>query len=173
MKRLFFALEFSLADKQLISRWRRQVMAPPERKIAYANLHMTLCFLGNVDQEQELELYHQAAGIEVSPFKLHFNRLGFLHRPGILYLAPEHDPAALLELGSQCRKVARSCGLELKSQRFLSHVSLYRGLPELPAVTTPPDLTFEFRHFVLYQSKGGESGVHYVKLASWPLHPQD
>lgn len=173
MKRLFFALEFSLADKQQITRWRRRVMAPPERKIAYANLHMTLCFLGNVDQDQELELYNRAASIEVSPFELHFNRLGFLHRPGILYLAPEQDPAALLELASQCRKVARGCGIELKSERFLSHVSLYRRLPELPAVTIQPDLTFAIRHFVLYQSKGGESGVHYVKLASWPLRAPD
>lgn len=173
MKRLFFALEFSLADKQQITRWRRQVMAPSERQIVYTNLHMTLCFLGNVDQDQESQLYDQAAAIQVCPFELQLNQLGFLNRPGILYLAPEHDPVALTLLARQCRKVARASGIELKSKRFLSHVSLYRGLPELPAVADAPELTVGVRHFVLYQSKGGESGVRYVKLASWPLTPPD
>lgn len=173
MKRLFFALEFSLADKQQITRWRRQVMAPTERQVAYTNLHMTLCFLGNVEHDQEIELYDQAAAIQVCPFDLHLNRLGFLYRPGILYLAPEHDPVSLTLLARQCQKVARASGIALKSKRFLSHVSLYRGVPELPAVATAPDLTVAVRHFVLYQSKGGESGVNYVKLASWPLTPRD
>lgn len=178
-RRLFFGLELPDALKaRLLSvqqplegaRWQQ-----PEQ------LHLTLMFLGSV-QESQLGLVQSAAkSLPVKPFNLSLLGLGCFgepERPNVLWagLEPSERLDALQRALSQ-RLVAR--GFEEEARRFLPHITLARFSQPSGSVrsvlTTYRDYsagTMPVNFFSLFESDLTPEGPVYTVLDRFALNGQ-
>lgn len=145
-----------------------------------ADLHVTLCFLGAVEEAVVAELSRRAAAISAVAFELEFDALAYWKRARVLAAVCCRVPAEGLALAGALRSSAESLGLTPDERGWRPHVTLRRGLaagaaPMTPLVPSTP-LRLPARSFYLAQSQELEpttaraaTRARYRRLAAWPL----
>ncbi|HKM05646.1 MAG TPA: RNA 2',3'-cyclic phosphodiesterase [Sphaerochaeta sp.] len=137
--RLFYALEFDTATRDTITILQQDLTpyCPKCLFTPYMNLHLTLCFLGEVEGHYLTLLKETLFSLEAKPFSLNFNQLGqFRKRQGdILWLGMEEN-RELEALQKELAYKLQSKGLILEDQAFHPHVTLARSARtrKLPAI---------------------------------------
>ncbi|GAB5450720.1 MAG: RNA 2',3'-cyclic phosphodiesterase [Halioglobus sp.] len=173
-RRLFFALPPSAATAMQIADWRDRAMNCPGTAVPAANFHITLAFMGPVE-EDKIEILCAAAdeacdNSEPLCRSLSLNQIGYWPRPGILWLGPREWPATLTKLASRLRQTAASCGARRERNRFQPHVTLFRRCPSPPAMPAEsPGIAFDIEGLTLFESRQGRNGVSYHPLCEWDL----
>ncbi|MDD3642521.1 MAG: RNA 2',3'-cyclic phosphodiesterase [Candidatus Krumholzibacteria bacterium] len=185
--RLFFAVPLSEAVRETVwSAVRRFPAAdPPWRWIPPENYHLTLKFIGEVDERRADEL--REAGAEaaagIAPFPLRFGRFGAFPdpaRPRVIFFGIEEGFEPLAALAGRLEEACEALGIERESRPFRAHLTLARIKSPLPgpvreamhAVPPLPDSTRQMTdRFVLMSSRLDRAGASYDELASWPLGP--
>ncbi len=169
-KRLFFGLSAAAAQPELC-RWQH-ALALPGKPVHPDNFHITLRFLGLVDNALLPALCAGAARLRLPAFSLCLDLPGWFARPRVAWLAPSHYPPALLQLAAALNGLADALALPAERRPYHAHVTLYRKLPPRPPpalqVTARP-IPLQVSAFSLYESCSSLKGVRYVALASWPL----
>jgi len=148
-------------------------------------LHVTLRFVGEVDERQAQDLAAALGGVAAPAPTVSLAGVGSFGdrgRPHTLWagLAPR-DPLAALH-----RKVNHACaraGLPPERRAFLPHLTvarLSRGLGAGAAVAAwtarhaaLASAPFPLTHLVLYRSDLGRAGASYRALLRWPLGNRD
>jgi 2'-5' RNA ligase len=184
-RRVFFALwpEAGFCEA-LLAAAARVVQVEAGRAIGSADLHVTLCFLGAVDESVLAMLCDRAAKLEASAFELEFEALEYWARSRVLAATCAQLPTAAAELAQKLRLIARSLGLSADGRPLQPHVTLLRALAAPPAsaarLPLPAPLRLDARCFYLAQSHELEpasaSAPHtrrYRTLGSWPLRAAD
>jgi 2'-5' RNA ligase len=196
-RRLFFALwpppgwsERPLAAAQALLDGR----AMTGRAVASADVHVTLCFLGAVEEAVVAALCERAAALQESAFELEFEGLELWPRSRVLVAASSRVPAAATELARALHRQARGLGLQPAEQPLRPHVTLMRGVanpqhscshpppppppppPLTLTLTLSPPLRLASGRFYLAQSHELEGATaaasqapRYLRLDSWPL----
>lgn len=155
---------------------------PVGRPVLPENLHLTLCFLGEQD-EDALEPIHDVLSCVRRPaFKMELAGVGTFGRkvPNVVF-ADVAECSALIGLEKAIVRSLRHAGLEFQRQRFRPHVTLAR----LPGVLTGHDLNrladylaghatfrspgFCVADFQLYHSTLMPEGARHETLASYKL----
>lgn len=137
--RLFYALEFDTATRDSITALQKDLMpyCPKCLFTPYMNLHLTLCFLGEVEGHRLTLLKEILFSLEAKPFSLHFTHVGQFHkRQGdILWLGIAKN-RELEVLQKELAYKLQSHGFMLDEQAFHPHVTLARGARarKLPAI---------------------------------------
>jgi 2'-5' RNA ligase len=182
-RRLFFALwpEETWAVR-LIEAAALPLQMAGGRTLSAADLHVTLCFLGAVDQGQIGALRASAATIRARPFDLQFERLEFWPKARIIAATAAQVPRAGNALAQDLGEMARAAGLPPDAKIWRPHVTLVQGTgkPRWPDATEGAwpmlSLRLPVRQFYLAQSQGlgahtedPSQGERYDKLAHWPL----
>lgn len=161
------------------------VSAAGGRALALLDLHVTLCFLGAVDEARLAALCERAGQIQASSFELLFDGLELWREARILAATVARVPAAGVALTEALDSAARELGLVPDVRAWRPHLTLVRGatarrLPEEFAGAASPalQLALPVSRFYLAQSQelGREprSDVEPRRcrtLASWPLRP--
>lgn len=141
------------------------------------DLHVTLCFLGAVEQTLVAQLTRRAAAISTAAFELEFDVLEYWHRARVLAAVCSRVPAAALALAEALRSSAQSLGLTAEQRPWCPHVTLRRGLASAAAPPLPlaAPLHLRARSFYLAQSQeleatsAGAASARYRRVAAWPL----
>lgn len=160
------------------------------RVLAQVDLHVTLCFLGAVNEAQHAGLCVRAGQIEAASFELEFERLELWREAGIVAATVARVPAAAVVLAQAVAIAAGAVGLAPDPKPWRPHMTLMRGLTarRLAAQSLPARgaddawpalrLTLPVARFYLAESQGlgaqAEAGAEvrrYAMLASWPLRP--
>ncbi|HZW21499.1 RNA 2',3'-cyclic phosphodiesterase [Noviherbaspirillum sp.] len=164
--RLFYAL---WPDDPTATRLQ-QLQAPMHgRRIPYANLHVTLVFLGQQPVTLLPELTDILSRIPRTELSLTLDRVGYFTRNRIAWVGPSETPEALASLhGWLVQELADRKVAFNDQHRYRPHVSLARD------AELPPDLTFDpivwqARQAVLVQSTTTSEGSIYRILASRAL----
>ncbi len=177
IRRLFFALwpETPLAAQMQQS--ARLCGLEDGRAPLAEDLHVTLCFLGAVEEAVVPELTQRAGRISATAFELEFDALEYWKRARVLAAVCSRVPAAAHALAGALRSGAESLGLTPDERPWRPHVTLRRGL--VSAVAPPPaaaPLRLMARSFYLAQSQELEATTasaaaraRYRRLAEWPL----
>jgi len=146
-----------------------------------ADLHVTLCFLGAVEESAEPALRERVQAIEAAAFDLEFDMLEYWRRSRALVLTCSRVPGGVGALARELRASAQQIGLRPDEQPFEPHVTLLRGLTVAlsraqPPIGLPAPLRLAARRFHLAQSQALEPATasdaaraRYQRLASWPL----
>ncbi|MDU9412076.1 RNA 2',3'-cyclic phosphodiesterase [Pseudomonas sp. zfem005] len=168
--RLFFALPCPEPLATSIALWREAARCEG-KAVATRNLHLTLAFLGQQPRGCVAELKAIAENLAGEPFTLRLDQLRCWHN-GLLHLAPDHPPPALLALAANLQDGLRAAGFAIERRPFHPHLTLARHCPHLPGAAAP---TFDWpvNQFALFASENTASGAHYRALGNWPLLPQD
>ena len=180
-RRLFFAL---WPEADFIARLRaaaHPLGLPGGWAVGELDLHVTLCFLGAVEESSLPALRERVAALQLPPFELEFEAIEYWSRSRVLAATSATVPAAGVALARALHAQARAVGLRTDERPLRAHVTLLRGLAASPgsaAAPLPlsPPLRLGANKFYLAQSQqleatsaGGPAPCRYARLAAWPL----
>ena len=168
--RLFFGLKPDPQTAMDIIDWREHSLPPMARPVPVDNLHVTLAFLGEVQDRYLEELIDLADHVRSDRFELRINQLGFWSKPKILWIGPDETPQTVSQLSKMLGNVRRRMGFRAEKKEFLPHISIARRCDRPPpASTLKPDFTIKFDRFTLYESSRIKSGLYYRAVQDWML----
>jgi len=168
--RLFFAL---WPDDALREQLERMVCGHVRvgigRRVPMANLHITLLFLGSVEEGLRPCIEQAGGAAQGVPFTLVLDRIGHWPRPRVLWAGPGHTPAEVFHLVGALRRGVESCGVRPDDRPFQAHMTLLRKVNRPPAGLAIDPVPWSVERFSLMASVPTEGGVAYRELRSWPL----
>jgi RNA 2',3'-cyclic 3'-phosphodiesterase len=171
MKRLFFALWPSDATRQKIIEFDELLIDPRLKKVSTKNLHVTLVFLGLINEKQEQQIIEAANNISASSINMQFDQLTFWQQKrGILSLTSASQPEYLLTLVKQLQNRVIEKGIEIEQRPYTAHITLARNLKQQPEINVEA-ISWHSDKFVLVHSVSTKHGVDYQIIDSWPLLP--
>lgn len=174
--RLFIAIDLPPELKQALAKLRCEL--PAARWVPAEQIHLTLAFLGEVEEASAWRLNTELTRIQLPSFTLTLTGPGcFPHRqrPRVLWVgvAPE---AGLTNLVAAVQIAIRDCSLPVEERPFAAHITLGRlrfpaprevgifldqPLPHLPLLPV--------EEFILFESRLHPQGVEHRPLTRFPL----
>lgn len=154
---------------------------PGARWIDPENYHMTLRFMGDVDDAVAADVHFLLADLRRrEPIVLTIDGLAVFggDKPRAL-LARIVQTQAILDLQAEQERLLRRIGLSPETRKFIPHVTLARLRDVSSAAVADhlavqghlPKLSFTVKRFVLYSSRASVGGGPYVIEAEYPLTP--
>lgn len=175
--RLFIAIEFPDDIKKALARLRVDI--PGARWVPLEQIHLTLAFLGELDENSLGLLTNELSKIQTPEFKLRFTGTGCFpdrRRPRVLWVGLEPE-ARLINLAAKVRTAVLACGIPQEERRFSPHITLARlkvpatresgAFLELQVPKRFP--AHSVRAFTLFQSCLTPQGAIHNQISSFPL----
>jgi 2'-5' RNA ligase len=177
MPRLFTGVEIPSDVGQSLATLRGGL--PGARWIDPENYHLTLRFIGDVDDLIAHEVASMLGRAKRGAFDLHFEGLtSFGGRKPRAVVATVAPAQALLEVQSEHERLMQRIGLQPEGRKYTPHVTLARlrdsssrDVAEfLAARGYFRTAAFPVSRFVLFSSRASVGGGPYVVEASYPLN---
>jgi RNA 2',3'-cyclic 3'-phosphodiesterase len=170
--RLFFALHpDSNACHSLAALAADVARATGGRAPRTENLHVTVAFLGDVQQERvaNVEAIGALSAAAAEPFVLTLERIGLFRNAGIAWAAPDEIPAALLRIVETLREALQAAGLRVERRAFRPHVTLARRCAGPLSGAEMPRIAWRVDALALMASETLPEGPRYRELKCWSL----
>ncbi len=181
MGNAFFALVPGDAQRAALERLALAfARAAGGRATRAASLHLTLAFVGEVDDARVPALCALGASLEglPAPFTLSLATPGSFRHARVAWIAPERPPAGLAMLAQSLHLALAAGGFPVEARRFAPHVTLARRCrdpDEVDALAVTP-IAWPVDAFVLWQanrappaSRAAHGHPPYRELARWRL----
>lgn len=176
MPRIFTGLEVPADVGQALGMLRGGL--PGARWIDPENYHMTLRFIGDVDDALAHEVASLLGKVRRAAFELRFDTLSsFGGRRPRAVVAAVTPAQPLMELQAEHERLMQRVGLEPEGRKYMPHVTLARlresssrqvaDYLSTRALLQP--LPFAVSRFVLFSSRASVGGGPYVVEAAYPL----
>jgi 2'-5' RNA ligase len=169
VKRLFFALWPDEATRAKIDQLNLSLICQRVKKVRVDNLHVTLAFMGCVDEKTEKAIRQSIPNITAEPMTVFFDQLTAWSNVEVLCLTSSHQPQQIINLVEQLAIVIGEHGVELDSRPYTAHVTLARKAPPNVTVMLEP-ICWQAINFALVESVSNAEGVDYQVVESWPLN---
>lgn len=175
MLRLFVGIELPEAARQALAEVREA--HPAARWHDPEQLHLTLSFIGQAEQDRVRDIVQALAVVPGPSFELAVQGVGYfgsLERPRIIWAGVAESPP-LHRLQQQVETRLLPLGLQLDERPYTPHITLARvrqGLPLQAFLQRQARLSlpaFPVGHICLFLSSGGEQGVRYQVLERFKL----
>jgi RNA 2',3'-cyclic 3'-phosphodiesterase len=176
MPRLFTGLEIPQSIARSLAMMRGGL--PGARWIDPENYHLTLRFIGDIDDALANEIAGMLGRVHRTTFELRIDGLlSFGGRKPRAVVAAIAQVAPLMELQSEHDRLLQRLGLEPEGRKYTPHVTLARlrdsssrqvadYLAARGHYRTP---SFEVSRFVLFSSRASVGGGPYLVEESYPL----
>lgn len=148
------------------------------RWIDVENYHMTLRFIGDIDDATACDIHSSLERIRRQPFTVTLEALSSFGGAKPRAIVAKAKPATpLVELQAQQERLLRRIGIAPEPRKFTPHVTLAR-LRAASSLAVADYLSarglffsrrFEARRFVLFSSRASTGGGPYVVEAAYPL----
>jgi RNA 2',3'-cyclic 3'-phosphodiesterase len=167
--RVFFALSPDPALREALAGFATALaVASRGRATAADSIHLTLAFIGDVDEARLATLQTIGEGVRCEPFVMTLDRIGGFRRAGVAFVAPAQVPGELAALEHRLREALVERGFALDARAFAPHVTLARHCMNMPpAAPCEPTLPWSVDSFVLWRSTTAPGGARYTELARW------
>jgi 2'-5' RNA ligase len=176
MPRLFTAVEIPPEIGVALASLRGGL--PGARWIDPENYHLTLRFIGDIDDALAREIAFMLGRVRRQPFEVQLDGVtSFGGRKPRAVIATAAPTRSLLELQAEHERLMQRIGLEPEGRRYTPHVTLAR-LRESSSRQVADYLSarghfrsapFSVSRFVLYSSRASTGGGPYVVEAAYPL----
>ncbi|MBI1214698.1 MAG: RNA 2',3'-cyclic phosphodiesterase [Alphaproteobacteria bacterium] len=152
---------------------------PGARWTAEGNYHITLTFIGEVDENLGEDIDEALSAVKVPPFSLSLTGAGVFQQgdePKVLWMGVGHDET-LFRLKEKTDRVFEKYRIPFAARKYTPHVTLARlKKPEeeklaefLAAHGSFSTESFEVKNFLLYESRSTADGPVYDPLRSYAL----
>lgn len=177
MIRLFVAIPIPDQLRVRLAGLRGQI--PGARWVPPENMHLTLRFVGELDEHAAEDVHDALERIAADPFDIQLSGVGHFESRGqvrALWAGVARNDA-LAHFQSRVEVACQRAGLGPESRRFHPHVTLAR-CRETSLARVAPFIAehagfvapaFPVERFVLYSSVLGRSGSVYTPEVSYPL----
>lgn len=189
LTRTFIAVELNDDAREALQRRiaRLQRRLPGVRLVDPASLHLTLAFLGEIDDDRLNDVIATGltAAREARPFSLSLGELGTFgsrRAPRVIWTGVTGDVARLLTLQQRLAAGLEALGFPREERPFSPHLTLARlKQPLAPEITSQLDTlqqapvphderaTFAVDHIAVMKSELAHSGARYTQLRVCPL----
>lgn len=176
MPRLFVGLEVPHDIAMNLERLRGGL--PGARWIDTQNYHITLRFIGDIDNGRANDVADMLARVRRRGFKLWLDGLGAFggHKPHTLFARIKPLPE-LTALQMETEQIIQRAGLPPEGRKFTPHVTLARlrdtserAVAEYLSIRgSYASLPFEVEQFVLFSSQPARGGGPYLVEETYPL----
>jgi 2'-5' RNA ligase len=176
MPRLFTGLEVPKEIGQSLSMLRGGL--PGARWIDPENYHITLRFIGDIDDRLAHDIAQLLDGVKRRPFDVRFEELAaFGGRKPRAVIAAVDPVSPLVELQAELERLMQRVGLEPEGRKYTPHVTLARlrdasSRDVADYLSTRGPLfgsSFRASRFVLFSARASTGGGPYVIEADYPL----
>src|ERR1700722_20032284 len=176
MPRLFTGRELPPLVAQTLAMMRGGL--PGARWLDPENYHLTLRFIGDIDDALANEIAGVLGRVHGGAFELRLDGLlSFGGRKPRAVVAAVAPTAPLMELQAEQERLLQRLGLEPEGRKYTPHVTLARLRDSssrqvaeyLTARAHYRSLPFEVSRFVLFSSRSSVGGGPYVVEAAYPL----
>ena len=173
-KRLFFGLlpEQGIRD-QLVVAVKLFSIAKEMRPISDDNLHITLLFIGDVEENACKCLEKKIAQTFIQSFTLRLDLYGYFKRPQTIWIGSTSCPSELSRLVKHLKSIGVQCGIDFDDRPYKPHVTLFRKVSKAYFPDTPSAITWKVKEFHLLESTLHENTTHYNKIASYRLMDEE
>lgn len=177
MSRLFIAIDLPEEVREKLLGLR--VPIPGARWVPAGQLHLTLAFPGEVDEERQQRLVGMLERVKAPPFRIGFDRAGCFPGPGkprVLWVGVKPEPK-LCSLAERLRELLRACDIPQEERPFFPHVTLAR-LRQPAARECAPFLcqrigrdcpTVSVEEFMLFESRLSSAGALHIPVRRFRL----
>jgi 2'-5' RNA ligase len=178
--RLFIALDIPPEVRAALTNYMERALslAPNARWARVEGLHVTLKFIGHVDDAAVEKIKAALTPIKAAPFEVRFTGVGFFPNPNAarVFWAGVNGGDHLPYLASIIDADLEKLSFPRETKPYHPHLTLARAssrpLRELkPLLDDPPPQfgTMTAREFFLYQSQPQKGGSKYTKLERFGL----
>lgn len=168
--RSFLAL---LPDLQLalgIDAWASRQFPSLIRKTSVQNLHITVCFLGDINAKQRCFMEDNLSQTTMEPFNLELDKIGYFPESGALWLGCKSTPASFSVLVKTCRQLANRTSIRVDKKDAEPHVTLARRIETpISAPLVAPSFQFAVDELALIESRLTPHGPQYETVMAWHL----
>lgn len=176
MPRLFSGLDIPSGVSQRLTMMRGGL--PGARWIDEENYHLTLRFIGDIDDALAQDIAHELDRIDRPPFRVCLDGLTTFggNRPRAIIARAQPTPQ-LLALQAEHERAVRRAGAPAEPRKFVPHVTLARLRASnvmavadyLSSCGLFEPQSFEVDRFVLYSSRASTGGGPYIVEETYPL----
>jgi 2'-5' RNA ligase len=148
------------------------------RWIDVENYHLTLRFIGDIDERTAADVYSALERVRRPPLSVKLDGLSTFggDKPRAI-VAKAKAEAPLIELQAEHERLMRRIGIPPEPRKFVPHITLARlraasalaVADYLGTVGYFPGRMFEAKRFVLFSSRASTGGGPYVIEAAYPL----
>jgi len=184
--RAFIAAELPEPCRQEVAAFQSKLQrsGADVKWVETGNLHLTLKFLGEIDDNRVEPLKESLAGLRSrSPFQIHLEGIGAFPKttyPKVIWVGVNEGKEKLAELAQAVEKICSGLGFPPEERPFSPHLTIGRVRSQEQLAPLIKQLqTAEFRaktpaeigKLTLFQSTLGPRGPVYRPLAEIPLTP--
>lgn len=176
MRRLFIAIDMPIEIIKVASEIQDKLKESQLFNGSFVQsqkLHLTIKFLGNINEEQILQIKQSLQKIEFKSFEATLNGIGFFpeHIVKIIWLGIDSDGIKKLQ-----NKIEQSLSwLEKPVEKFVCHLTIARiksvknrnELKEFIAELEVPKIKFFVNSFILKESQLTDKGSIYIDLEKY------
>ena len=168
--RLFFALWPDEGVRAQLAHWSRELHAVcGGRPTRPANVHVTLAFLGGVDDARVAEVERAADSVVPRAISLVLDQPGYWKHNRIAWAGASSAPDELEAFVAELRGALTHAGIGFDAKAFVSHVTLLRDAREPRALPALDPIEWKCDGFALVRSVTLPRGSGYQVRKAWRL----
>jgi 2'-5' RNA ligase len=168
--RLFFALWPDEGVRAQLARWTRELHAVcGGRPTRAENLHLTLAFLGKVEDTRAAEVERAADAVAPRSISLVLDEPGYWKGNRIAWAGATVVPPGLEAFVEELRSALAGARIGFDSKGFVSHVTLLRDAREPRAMPALDPIEWRLDGFALVRSVTLPEGSRYEIRKSWKV----
>jgi len=178
MLRLFTAIELPAGHRELLASLCTGIK--DARWVEAHNLHLTLSFIGEVDEGAAEDLHKSLQNVKFDSFTLSLAEIDCFESRGkvrIMWAGVQHDRVSLCHLQNKVASAIEMSGLDFERRKYKPHVTLARFramrkekiLDYISANNSLKTDPFEVMHFSLFRSHLTHHGPEYEVLERYPF----
>ncbi len=168
--RLFFALMPDDALRAALAALGRDLaQSIGGRAVPAHNVHLTLAFLGEVEQGRVPPLRAMLGVLPRAAFTLELDRIGEWHHAGVAWIAPSVVPPTLVALHACLDAALADKRYPVEARPFRPHVTLVRRRARALAERATASLEWNVRRVALVRSENVGGAVRYGEEAGVAL----
>ena len=168
--RLYFALWPDDGIRLQLSRYRLQLAREGNGRAVFpVTLHMTLAFLGDVDETLIPAIEKIADKLQAAPFNYAVNVAGCFPKAAVAWLGAKETPWHLFELQKNLQSLLAAAKLGHDTRTFRPHITVVRDIKTPFADRAIAPIRWPIDHFSLVSALIGPTGPKYEVLNNWRL----
>ena len=121
------------------------------RAVERREWHITLVYIGDLDERYIPELQEAARAISFEPFRLRLDRMEFWPRPKIAAMVPPTVPTELDKLVSDLSGIVFAAGVETQQRVYRPHVTVVRNARPFETERLPQSASTDWSGFELLE----------------------
>ena len=179
MKRIFIALDISDDAKKEIARIS-SLIRPINAKTSWVrpeNMHITVSFLGNTEEEKIECLKEKINSIKFSPFQLILDKISAfpnISQPKVLWIGQDKPNTIINQIYQSTVSIIQECNAQFdKKEQFIPHITLariktkpsHRDIEKISKIASSlSPITCTIQSLTIYQSQLTQNGPVYTKI---------